>query len=85
VLVSGQIVATCESVRENDACAEAYVYTATGFRRRGYGAQGTAAWAHHIMVQGKVPFYSYARDNVASLGLARCLHLIPYAAVVAYD
>ncbi|MBI1930429.1 GNAT family N-acetyltransferase [Candidatus Poribacteria bacterium] len=61
VLVSGQIVAACESVRENDACAEAYVYTAPGFRRRGYGAQVTAAWAHHLMVQGKVPFYSYAR------------------------
>ena len=85
VLVSGQIVATCASVRENDACAEAYVYTELEFRRRGYGAQVTAAWARHIMVQGKVPFYSYAGDNAASLGLARRLHLIPYAAVVVYD
>jgi hypothetical protein len=38
-----------------------------------------AAWRDAVEVDGRVPMYSTSWDNVASLGIARKLALIPYA------
>ena len=85
IKVDEKVVAACNSVRENDVCAEAYVYTEPEFRRRGYGAQVTAAWGYHLVQNGKVPFYSYAYDNLISQSLTQRLNLACFSAVVAYE
>jgi hypothetical protein len=84
VCINGQIVATCESVRENDTAAEAWVQTLPAFRRHGYARQVTAAWAHDLLSQGKTLFYSHNVDNLASQGVARSLSLIHFIDGVAY-
>jgi len=84
VIVERKIVAACVSAREDHAAAEAWVQTAPDFRRRGYARQATAAWAHHLQQQGKIPFYSHLLDNLASEALARSLGLIPYKTETAY-
>jgi hypothetical protein len=84
VRVADQIVATCESVRENDAAAEAWVQTLPEFRRRGYARQVTAAWAQDLLHQGKLPFYSHNMDNLPSQGVARSLGLIQFVEGVGY-
>ena len=84
VRIAGQIIASCESVRENDTAAEAWVQTLPLFRRRGYARQVTAAWAHDLLRLGKIPFYSHSVDNLASQGVARSLELIPFIDGVGY-
>lgn len=85
ILVEGQIVSSCESSRENDVAAEAWVQTLPAFRRRGYARQVTAAWAHDLQRQGKIPFYSHVRSNLASEAVARSLGLIQYIEDVGYS
>jgi RimJ/RimL family protein N-acetyltransferase len=75
ILVEDRILATCESSRENDLGGEAWVQTLPAFRGRGYARQVTAAWARHLQAQGKTPYYSHRRDNLASAGVARSLGL----------
>ena len=84
VQMGGQIVATCESARENETAAEAWVQTLPEFRRRGYARQLTAAWALDLLQFGKIPFYSHSLDNLASQGVARSLELIPFVDGVGY-
>lgn len=84
VHIAGQIVASCESAREDDAAAEAWVQTVPEFRRRGYARQVTAAWAHDLLQLGKTPFYSHSVDNLASQGVARSLRLRPFIDGVGY-
>jgi hypothetical protein len=84
VLAGGEPVAWAWSSRENGTAAELAVETAPAFRRRGYGRQVAAAWAHGVLQQGKVAFYSYAETNVASEGLAHSLGVLAFARVVAY-
>lgn len=67
------ICATCVSVRENEEAAESYVFTDPAWRRQGYGRRVTAAWAEGALARGKVPFYSYLVDNVASSQLLQSL------------
>ncbi len=73
------------SVRENETCAEAWVWTLPDFQRRGYARQVTSAWAQDLQVQGKLPFYSHKLSNVASAAVARSLGLIDVATAVAYE
>ncbi len=84
ILLEGQIVSSCESSRENAVAAEAWVQTLPTFRRRGYARQVTAAWAHDLQRQGKIPFYSHVRSNLASEAVARSLGLIQYIEDVGY-
>jgi hypothetical protein len=84
VRIAGQIVTSCESVREDDTAAEAWVQTLPEFRRRGYARQVTAAWAHDLLQLGKIPFYSHSMGNLASQGVARSLQLIPFIDGVGY-
>jgi hypothetical protein len=84
VHIAGQIVASCESAREDEAAAEAWVQTAPEFRRRGYARQVTAAWAHEIIRLGKIAFYSHSMNNLASQGVARSLRLRQFIDGVGY-
>jgi hypothetical protein len=84
IRIGGEIVASCESVREDHTAAEAWVQTSPEFRRRGYARQVTAAWAADLLRLGKTPFYSHNMDNLASQGVARSLRLIPFIDGVGY-
>ena len=84
IIVDGQIASTCESSRENSVSAEAWVRTKPEFRRRGFACQVTAAWAHNLQKQGKLPFYSHKCDNLASQSVAHGLGLVQYIADVGY-
>jgi RimJ/RimL family protein N-acetyltransferase len=84
IIADQQIVATCESSRENALGGEAWVQTLPAYRGRGYARQVTAAWARHLMDQGKTPYYSHRAENVASQGVARRLRLIRFMREVAY-
>ena len=82
--VDGALVSICESSRENEAAAEAWVQTAPIHRRRGCGRAAVTAWAGAIQKNGKVPFYSYSEENVASAALLRSLGGEEFARVVAF-
>jgi len=85
VVVAGDRASIAWSVRENASAEELAVETAEGYRGRGYGRQVAAAWACHVMAQGKVAFYSYAEDNLASRALARSLGVVEFSTVAAYE
>jgi len=84
VVVDGLVVATCESSRESELAAEAWVRTLPAARGRGYAVRVTAAWALDARRRGKIPFYSHHRANAASAGVARTLGLIPFLEDVGY-
>ena len=84
IVLDDQLVSACASVRENDRCAEAWVWTLPDAQRRGYARQVTAAWAHDLQRQGKVPFYSHAADNHPSAGVAKSLWLHHIFTAVGY-
>lgn len=84
VFVEGRLVSVCESARENDIAAEAWVRTLPEFRRKGHARQAVAIWAGAARDSGKVPFYSHSADNTASRALLRSLGGHDFARVVAY-
>jgi hypothetical protein len=79
VVVDGAVVSACYSARRGPLACEAGVDTEETYRGRGYGPAVVAAWRDAVEVDGRVPMYSTSWDNVASLGIARKLALIPYA------
>jgi predicted GNAT family acetyltransferase len=79
VLEDGVPVSLCFCARSSGVAAEAGLETAAAFRRRGYGARVTAAWAAMISASGRAPLYSTSWTNEASLAVARRLGLIAYA------
>ena len=83
-LAGGIVVAICVSARESALAAEAWVRTIPAARGRGYATRVTAAWARDVRRRGKTPFYSYARDNRASAGVAGALGLILFLDDVGY-
>ena len=85
VVRDGRVVSACVSSREDGHGGEAWVQTLREARGRGYARQATAAWAHTLQGAGKVPFYSYSDDNVASAGVARSLGLRVYLVDVGYS
>jgi hypothetical protein len=74
---AGLIVSACVSVRENDQCGEAWVYTTPEYRNQGRAHNVVLAWAQSLINVGKIPFYSHKIDNHGSAGLARRLGLTP--------
>jgi hypothetical protein len=74
---AGQILSACVSVRENDQCGEAWVYTAPEYRHQGLARNVVTAWAQSLLGVGKIPFYSHKIDNHGSAGLAHRLGLVP--------
>ena len=84
MVIDGQVVSACTSVRENARCAEAWVWTLPAFQRRGYARQVTSAWAHDLQLQSKLPFYSHKVSNLASAAVAWSLALVHFATATAY-
>lgn len=74
---NGKIVSACVSVREDENCGEAWVYTDPAYRRKGLAAKVVNTWAHSLINIGKVPFYSHHIGNVPSARLAAALQLQP--------
>lgn len=79
VVEDGYPVSVCFCARKSDTAAAAGVETAAAFRGRGYGSRATAAWATAIRATGRVPLYSAARTNIASLSITRKLGLTAHA------
>lgn len=81
-IVEGEYpVSVCFCARRSDAAAEAGLETAEAFRGRGFGPRVTAAWALAIRATGRVPLYSTAWTNDASLSVARKLGLVAFASI----
>jgi hypothetical protein len=80
IMHDGYPVSVCFCATVNSkAGIEAGVETAADFRRRGFAARVTAAWARAIQASGRIPLYSTNWQNIASRGVARKLGLIQYA------
>ena len=80
VLIDDDAVSVCACARRSAAAAEASLETATAFRGRGLAVRVTTAWALAVRASGRIPLYSSAWDNTASLAVARTLGLQCYAA-----
>jgi hypothetical protein len=85
VLVDGEPVSWAWTQDGSNRAAELAVETLPAFRRRGYGRQVVAAWAAHVLAQGKVAFYSHQLGNTASEALARSLDVVQYALSIVYS
>jgi hypothetical protein len=79
VIEDGYPVSVCFCARSGETAAEAGLETAPSFRRRGFAARVTAAWASAIRGSGRIPLYSTSWSNAGSLGVARKLGLVQYA------
>ncbi len=79
VIADGYPVSVCFCARRSENAAAAGLATAEAFRGRGFGARVTAAWALEMRATGRVPLYSAAWANAASLAVTRKLGLTPYA------
>ncbi len=77
---NGIPVSICFCARSGDEAAEAGVETAATFRRLGLAKLVTAAWACAVRASGRIPLYSTSWENSESIGLARSLTLVQYAA-----
>src|SRR5688500_258274 len=71
----GRVISACVSVREDQNCGDAWVYTDPEYRRQGLAKKVVSTWAHSLMSVGKVPFYSHKIENNASASLAEALQL----------
>lgn len=80
VVIDGHAVSICRCATVNARASEAGLETVEEFRRQGYGANVTAAWAAAVRGRGLVPLYSTSWENVASQGVARRLGLTMYGA-----
>jgi ribosomal protein S18 acetylase RimI-like enzyme len=85
VMVEKEPVAWAWSQEGNDKVAELAVEVQPEFRRRGYGRQVAAAWANHVMQDGRNAFYSHLHDNISSEALAQSLGVIQYAVSAGYN
>ena len=85
ILVNGTPVSWAWTADQSKRAAELAVETDANHRRCGYARQVAAAWANHVIGEGKVAFYSYERSNVASAALAQCLGVVHYAVVTTYE
>jgi RimJ/RimL family protein N-acetyltransferase len=70
VTVGDRVASVCHTPRLTDRGAEAGIWTDPDFRRLGYAAAATAAWASVMYDSGRHLFYSTWADNVASQGVA---------------
>jgi RimJ/RimL family protein N-acetyltransferase len=72
-----RILSACVSVREDNNCGEAWVYTEPEYRIKGLAKKVVNAWARSLVNKGKIPFYSHNIDNLPSARLAEALELQP--------
>ncbi|WP_336760559.1 GNAT family N-acetyltransferase [Paenibacillus sp. USHLN196] len=77
-VIGDSAVAVCFSARVSIHGAEASLYTAPGFRGRGYAAETVKCWQYYVRESGRMPIYSTSLDNLASQHVARKLGLIQF-------
>ena len=80
LLVDGQAVAICASVRITEAAHEAGVETVPGHRQKGYAVKVVQAWAKAVAKLGARPIYSLSDENLASMRVANRLGLSKFGA-----
>ncbi|MDX1388122.1 MAG: GNAT family N-acetyltransferase, partial [Acidobacteriota bacterium] len=73
VLEGGDAGSLCATVRRSDVAEEAGVETHPDFRGRELAGEVTAAWAREVRRLGRIPLYSTAWTNGASIAVARRL------------
>jgi hypothetical protein len=78
IMVDGQAVSVCASVRETLHCHEAGVETLNEYRGRGYAADVASAWANKLISSKLMPLYSTSWENIASRNVAKKLGLNMY-------
>lgn len=81
----GKIVACCVSSRENDLAGEAWIFTLPEHRKQGFGLKAVQLWASELQKNGKIPFYTHKRSNIASQKLAEKLNLIKVFKSITYE
>lgn len=79
VVEGGFPVSIAFCARTSSVAAEAGVDTSHAWRGRGFGPRVVAAWAIAVQASGRIPLYSTAWTNSASLSIARKLGLTTYA------
>ncbi len=72
----GVILSACVSSRQNSTSTEAWVFTHSDHRRKGFAQQVVTAWAGNMQKEGLIPFYSHNTENTNSALLAKRLKLI---------
>jgi hypothetical protein len=85
ILVNGLIVSRARTQARSARATELALETLPQYRRLGYGRQVAAAWGSKIYSQGKVAFYSYRMENLASAALARGLGVIQFTRFTSYS
>ena len=70
MLVDGNVVSLCCSVRRTELADEAGVETAVPYRGRGYASHVTVAWADAVRKHDRVPLYSTSWANASSRAVA---------------
>lgn len=78
IIVEGNAVSICRTVRRSPQAAEAGADTIPTMQQRGYGAKVVAKWAWLAQRMGIRPLYSTASSNIASQKLAAKLGLLYY-------
>ena len=79
VVVDGQAVSVCRTVRRSERGIEAGLDTLEGYRRRGYARRAVAAWCRAAREEGLIGFYSMSWSNAASCALADSVGLEQFA------
>ena len=77
IVQEGRAVSACVSARQNEECAESWVFTVPEHRRKGYAGKVITAWARENAESDILPFYSHRVENRISEKLAEKLELIP--------
>jgi hypothetical protein len=77
ILSGGVVISACVSTRQNEECAESWVFTSPEYRRMGFAQKVIIAWAIENKESNIIPFYSHKIDNLPSAKLANKLGLIP--------
>lgn len=85
IRVDHEVACWAWSERSNDRSAEAAVETLTAYQRRGFARQAVSALAASEMEKGKVVFYSYKINNLASRALGRSLGVVPFANCIGFE
>ncbi|MBC9909972.1 GNAT family N-acetyltransferase [Chitinophaga varians] len=82
VVIEGQVVSVCRSVRITAAAHEAGIETLAPFRGKGYAAAALAGWAAMVRKSGVLPLYSTSWNNHASRSVARKAGLLCYGSTL---
>jgi len=78
IIIAGQAVAICASVRISAVAHEVGVETLPSHRQKGYATAVVSAWAAAVEKIGALPLYSTSLENIASQKVAARLGLSKY-------